>query len=134
MASFIGQLTGVIKKVVATCYLALRKLHRGYMKCQLLFYFDEECQIKLKKIIKKAIKMLQIFLFVLVGVFFGISLSLLIFKAITSKELKRTQRVAMFKIYLEVLMKKEDKSYQYSNDIRSIINAAHLSKMSKWKG
>jgi hypothetical protein len=78
--------------------------------------------------------MLQIFLFVLVGMLFGISFSLLIFKAITSKELKRTKRVAMFKIYLEVLMKKEDKSYQYSNDIRPIINAAHLSKMSKGKG
>jgi hypothetical protein len=78
--------------------------------------------------------MLQIFLFVLVGMLFGISLSLLIFKAITSRELKRTKRVAMFKIYLEVLLKKEDKSYQYSNDIRPIINAAHLSKMSKGKG
>ena len=78
-------------------------------------------------------QMLQIFLFVLVGILFGISLSLLIFKTITSKELKRTERVAMFKIYLEVLMKKEDKSYQYSNDIRAIINAAHVSKMAKWK-
>ena len=78
--------------------------------------------------------MLQIFLFILVGILLGISLSLLVFKAITSRELKQTKRIAMFKIYLEVLMKKEDKSYQYSNDIRPIINAAHLSQMSKWKG
>jgi hypothetical protein len=77
--------------------------------------------------------MLQIFLFILVGILFGISLSLLIFKVITLRELNRTKRVAMFKIYLEVLMKKQDRSYQYSEEIRPIINAAHLSQMSKWK-
>lgn len=77
--------------------------------------------------------MLQISLSVLAGALLGISLSLLIFKAITSRELKRTKRVAMFKIYLEVLMKKKDRSYQYSDEIRSVINAAHLSKMPKWK-
>jgi hypothetical protein len=77
--------------------------------------------------------MLQIFLFILVGILIGISLSLLIFKVITLRELNRTKRVAMFKIYLEVLMKKQDRSYQYSEEIRPIINAAHLSQMSKWK-
>jgi ABC-type uncharacterized transport system fused permease/ATPase subunit len=75
--------------------------------------------------------MLQIILYILVGILLGISFSLLVLNVLSSKELKRTQRMAMFKIYLEVLMKKRDKSYQYSTETRRVINAAHVSQLSK---
>ncbi|MCK5895820.1 MAG: hypothetical protein KAG20_03380 [Cocleimonas sp.] len=75
--------------------------------------------------------MLQVILYIVVGILLGISFSLLVVNVISSKELKRTQQMAMFKIYLEVLMKKRDKSYQYSTETRRIINAAHLSQLSK---
>ncbi len=70
--------------------------------------------------------------YILSGVFLGGILSLFVLQISSSRELKRTERVAMFKIYLEILMKKQDSSYQYSAETRRIINAAHLSQMSKW--
>lgn len=72
-----------------------------------------------------------VLLSILSGVFLGISISLLLFNVATAKELKRTKQRAMFRFYNEVLEKKEDKTYQYSQEVRGIINASHLAKIFK---
>ena len=76
--------------------------------------------------------MLQITLYVILGIFFGISLSFLLFNVVTAKELKNTKRLAMFAFYKEIITKKQDNSYKYSQDARRIINAAHIQNISKW--
>ena len=76
--------------------------------------------------------MLQIIIYILLGTFFGASLSFFIFSVVTIKELKKTKRLAMFSFYKEILNKKQDTSYKYSHDARRIINSAHLQSMSKW--
>ncbi|MCK5813556.1 MAG: hypothetical protein KAH03_04825 [Cocleimonas sp.] len=70
--------------------------------------------------------------YILSGVLVGGALSLLVSNMTASRALKRTERIAMFKLYIEILRKKQDTSYQYSAETRRVINAAHLSQMSKW--
>ncbi len=78
--------------------------------------------------------MLLIILYILLGTFFGASLSFFIFSVVTVKDLRQAKRLAMFSFYKEILNKKQDNSYEYSHDARRIINAAHLRNMSKWTG
>ena len=77
--------------------------------------------------------MLQILLYVLSGILLGIALSLLVFNVITAREIRHTKRLAMFSFYKEIINKKQNSSYQYSHDVRRIVNAAHLHNMSKWE-
>ena len=76
--------------------------------------------------------MLQIFIYILLGTFFGASLTFFIFSVVTTKDLRQTKRLAMFSFYKEILNKKQDTSYEYSHDARRIINSAHIRNMSKW--
>ena len=70
--------------------------------------------------------------YILSGAFLGSTLALLLSHFTVSKKLKRTERVAMFKLYIEILRKRQDASYQYSSETRRVIDAAHISQMSKW--
>ncbi|MCK5897071.1 MAG: hypothetical protein KAG20_09705 [Cocleimonas sp.] len=70
--------------------------------------------------------------YILSGVFLGGALALLTSHFTALREVKRTERVAMFKLYIEILRKRQDASYQYSSETRRIIDAAHISQMSQW--
>jgi len=76
--------------------------------------------------------MLQVIIYIFLGAFFGGSFTFLIFSIVTVKDLKQTKRLAMFSFYKEILNKKQDTNYEYSHDVRRIINSAHLQNMSKW--
>lgn len=70
--------------------------------------------------------------YILSGVFLGGALALLVSNFTASRELKRTERVAMFKLYIEILRKRQNASYEYSSETRRVIDAAHISQMSQW--
>ncbi len=75
--------------------------------------------------------MLQISLYVLSGILLGISFSLLVVNVLAAKEISHAKRFAMFRFYKEILNKKQDSTYEYSSDVRRIINAAHLHNITK---
>jgi hypothetical protein len=73
--------------------------------------------------------MTQILLFILSGIFIGLAIALLFFKLATRKQLKRTKLNAMANMYNEVLLKRKNTKYRYTDDAERVVktvNASHI--------
>ena len=69
----------------------------------------------------------DILITLLAGGLLGISFSLITFKFLTCKEIERERFIASTKIYSELLLKKRDRQYVYSDVARKVINQVHAS-------
>ena len=73
--------------------------------------------------------MIQILLFILSGILIGLSVALLFFRLATKKQLKKTKLNAMANMYNEVLLKRKNNKYHYSDDAKRVVktvNASHI--------
>ncbi len=73
--------------------------------------------------------MIQILLFILSGILIGLSIALLFFRLATKKQLKKTKLNAMANMYNEVLLKRKNNKYHYSDDAKRVVktvNASHI--------
>lgn len=69
--------------------------------------------------------MFEIFIAVLAGVLFGLSLSLVVFPFFNDRQIKEEKLKANVKLYHEILMKKQNRAFKYSPAIRKTINLVH---------
>ncbi|HIO93527.1 MAG TPA: hypothetical protein EYG68_11905 [Leucothrix mucor] len=70
--------------------------------------------------------MTQTLLFILSGVFIGLSFSLLFFRMATKKQLKKTKLNAMATMYNETLLKRKNNAYRYSDEAETAIKAVSV--------
>lgn len=70
--------------------------------------------------------MIDMIIAVLSGFLFGISFSLALLPKLVSREIKQEQFQANLNLYRQLLFKKQDRGYQYSQEIRKVINAVHV--------
>ncbi|MEE9351707.1 MAG: hypothetical protein V3U78_05560 [Thiotrichaceae bacterium] len=70
--------------------------------------------------------MADIYIALLSGVFFGMSLSLIIFPILTNRSIEKEQFAANLNLYRQMLLKKQNKKYEYSQSIRRVINSVHV--------
>ena len=69
----------------------------------------------------------DILILLLSGALFGIFVSLIVFKSLSDKKIQEERFTANKELYREVLYKKEDKKYEYSELSRRVINQVHAS-------
>lgn len=73
--------------------------------------------------------MTQTLLFILSGILIGLSIGLLFFKLATKNQLKKTKLNAMANMYNQVLLKRKNNKYHYSDDAKravKTVNASHI--------
>lgn len=75
--------------------------------------------------------MSQELLFVLSGVLFGLALGLLIFRLATKAQLRKTKLNAMAGMYNEILLKRQNNNYRFSEEAKTVIKAVSASHILK---
>ncbi len=70
-------------------------------------------------------------LFVVSGVLIGLSVALLFFKMATKKQLKRTKLKGMADMYYELLLKRRNNKYRYSDDAEAAVKAVNIANILK---
>jgi len=75
---------------------------------------------------RSGIMMMQALLFVASGIFIGLSIGLLLFKLATKEQLKKTKLKAMATMYHELLLKRRNDGYRYSEDVETAVKAVNI--------
>ncbi len=70
--------------------------------------------------------MAEIFIAVLSGFLFGIALCLFFLPFLMSRIIKKEQFNANLDLYRQLLQKKKDRHFEYSQNIRKVINSVHV--------
>jgi len=75
--------------------------------------------------------MMYALLFVVSGVLIGLAVALLFFKMATKEQLKRTKLKGMADMYHELLLKRRNNKYRYSDDAEAAVKAVHIANILK---
>lgn len=70
-------------------------------------------------------------LLVVSGVLIGLAVALLFFKMATKKQLKRTKLKGMADMYYELLLKRRNNKYRYSDDAEAAVKAVNIADILK---
>ncbi len=70
--------------------------------------------------------MAEIYIAVLSGFLFGIALSIVFFPFFVNRKLEKEQFSANLNLYRQLLLKKQDRKFEYSHSIRKVINSVHV--------
>ncbi len=70
--------------------------------------------------------MAEIYIAVLSGFLFGIALSIILLPFFVNRKLEKEQFNANLNLYRQILLKKQDRKFEYSQSIRRVINSVHI--------
>lgn len=70
--------------------------------------------------------MVETLLLVVSGVLIGLSVGLLVFNFATKKQLKNIKLKAMATMYHELLLKRKNSAYRYSDDAQAAVKAVNI--------
>lgn len=73
--------------------------------------------------------MYEIILPVTAGVFIGLAIGLVCFRLATQHQIKKATETGMHQIYQEIVTKRKYKDYQYSDEVKSVMEQVHLSQI-----
>ncbi|PID46514.1 MAG: hypothetical protein CSB47_03590 [Proteobacteria bacterium] len=73
--------------------------------------------------------MYEIVLPVIAGIFIGLSIALVSFRLASKEQIKRATEKGMCLIYQEIVTKRKYKDYEYSDEVKKVMNKVHLSQI-----
>ncbi|PWR00083.1 hypothetical protein [Leucothrix pacifica] len=73
--------------------------------------------------------MYEIVIPVIAGILIGLAIALLSFRLASKEQIKNAKQQGMNLIYKEIVTKRKYKDYQYSDEVKRVMDKVHLSQI-----